>query len=471
MVIRAMLVSLGGFCAPSAGPIAGAAGSNAEQPPAQTAWQGTSKDGTAVTMADVRRILAAHAQWFKDSRSGAKADLSGADLHGIDLRKAFLVEVGLAEANLNKADLRWAEMERANLNRATLVDADLRGARLANATLIKVSLLDADLRGAQLIQANLGEAYLAGADLSGAELQEADLNSADLATAKLAGVKLHGADMRWARLLQADLRKADLSDAILRKADLREADLREANLDHAKLTGANLLGARMSGANLSAADLSQAVFDLEPGTLPTVLTIASASGLAAMRYERSPTSLIELREAFRTAGLRDQANEVHFAIMHTRRTKAGAFERIVLLAVEIPCAYGMRPGRPLLILLSAILLFWIPYIVGLQKHGAGGIWIIWDDDRAPKDQSIEKNARLSPSWFRRMGVALYFSVVSAFNIGWEEINIGSWIARLQPREFTLKAVGWVRVVAGVQSLFGVYLVALSILSYFGHLFE
>jgi hypothetical protein len=35
----------------------------------------------------------------------------------------------------------------------------------------------------------------------------------------------------------------------------------------------------------------------------------------------------------------------------------------------------------------------------------------------------------------------------------------------------LKATGWVRVVAGVQSLLGVYMVALSILSYFGHLFE
>jgi nitric oxide reductase large subunit len=78
---------------------------------------------------------------------------------------------------------------------------------------------------------------------------------------------------------------------------------------------------------------------------------------------------------------------------------------------------------------------------------------------------------LSPPWFWRIGVALYFSVVSAFNIGWEEINIGSWIARMQPKEITLKATGWVRVVAGVQSLLGVYMVALSILSYFGHLFE
>ena len=34
-------------------------------------------------------------------------------------------------------------------------------------------------------------------------------------------------------------------------------------------------------------------------------------------------------------------------------------------------------------------------------------------------------------------MALYFSLLSAFNIGWEEINIGAWIARLQPRQFSV----------------------------------
>jgi hypothetical protein len=199
--------------------------------------------------------------------------------------------------------------------------------------------------------------------------------------------------------------------------------------------------------------------------------MASATGLAEMRYEQSPTSLIELREAFKAAGLRDQENEINFAIMHTRRVKAGVFEKVLLLAIELPCAYGMRPGRPLLILLSAILAFWIPYFFALHKRGISGIWITWPDDRALKDESTEKDARLCPQGLRRTGTAFYFSLVSAFNIGWEEINIGSWIARMQPREFELKATGWVRVVAGVQALLGVYMVALSILSYFGHIIE
>ena len=67
--------------------------------------------------------------------------------------------------------------------------------------------------------------------------------------------------------------------------------------------------------------------------------------------------------------------------------------------------------------------------------------------------------------------ALYFSLLSATRIGWHELNVGTWITRIQPNEYSLRATGWVRVVSGVQSLISVYLVALSILTYFGTPFE
>jgi hypothetical protein len=72
---------------------------------------------------------------------------------------------------------------------------------------------------------------------------------------------------------------------------------------------------------------------------------------------------------------------------------------------------------------------------------------------------------------RALGLGLLFSLVSAFQIGWRELNVGNWITRLQPREYTLRATGWVRVVSGAQSLLSVYLLALWALSYFGRPFE
>ncbi|MGH8614943.1 MAG: hypothetical protein ACREYF_23715, partial [Gammaproteobacteria bacterium] len=66
--------------------------------------------------------------------------------------------------------------------------------------------------------------------------------------------------------------------------------------------------------------------------------------------------------------------------------------------------------------------------------------------------------------------AIYFSLLSAFHIGWRELNVGNWITRLQFHSYTLQARGWVRAVSGFQSLMGVYLLALWVLSYFGRPF-
>jgi hypothetical protein len=68
-------------------------------------------------------------------------------------------------------------------------------------------------------------------------------------------------------------------------------------------------------------------------------------------------------------------------------------------------------------------------------------------------------------------IGLYFSLLSAFSLGWWELNVGTWIARVQPREYMLRATGWVRTVSSIQSLLSVYLLALWVLTYFGRPFE
>jgi hypothetical protein len=70
-----------------------------------------------------------------------------------------------------------------------------------------------------------------------------------------------------------------------------------------------------------------------------------------------------------------------------------------------------------------------------------------------------------------MRTAMFFSLMSAFNIGFRDINFGRWLRLLTRQEFDIKAVGWARVVAGWQSLISVYLIALWVLTYFGRPFE
>lgn len=100
--------------------------------------------------------------------------MSGANLHGADLREADLFR-----ANLSGADLRGA-----NLYGADLSEGDLSGANLLEAYMYR-----AGLPGANLSRANLREANLSRADLSGAELYEANLFRANLYGANLRGAK------------------------------------------------------------------------------------------------------------------------------------------------------------------------------------------------------------------------------------------------------------------------------------------
>ena len=100
-----------------------------------------------------------------------------------------------------------------------------------------------------------------------------------------------------------------------------------------------------------------------------------------------------------------------------------------------------------------------------------GIWRVWAETRIRTDLGDTKPEKIETSGWKALGIGLYFSVLSTFHIGWRDLNGGSWIARIQSREYTLSATGRARVVSGVQSLISVYLLAMWALTYFGRPFE
>ncbi|MBF0476731.1 MAG: hypothetical protein HQK59_13055 [Deltaproteobacteria bacterium] len=138
----------------------------------------------------------------------------------------------------------------------------------------------------------------------------------------------------------------------------------------------------------------------------------------------------------------------------------------------------MSPKRSLGILIVLIPVFASIYIIALTSPGMNGIWKEWPKDRLRKDEGDEYPTLLSyisDSYHGNVThpliYAFYFSVLSAFHLGWREINVGTWIARLNPKEFNLGATGWAKVVSGVQSIIGLYLLIIWALTSFGHPFE
>jgi hypothetical protein len=325
---------------------------------------------------------------------------------------------------------------------------------------------------------NLHRAILNKVNLSGAILTQADLSATNLQEANLSGTNLRGANLSKAGLWRTDLSGADLWGANLSGAILFEADLSETNL-----TGTGML---------------ETIFEPKKGGfLPDVRLLSGVLGLHSLKYVQSPHGLVTLREVYKRLGERENERSITYAIYKTKRELNWQQGNIMdsmfnLIFFEWTCAYGMIPGAPLQFLGLCLLLFTLPYLLALRSRDPEtGIWLLLTSDRVLhrklKDHPIkltlrppfrplpvETWARFSERLWRicrALRLALYFSLLSAFHLGWRELNVGTWISRLQKREYNLRATGWVRTVSGLQSLLSIYMLALWALTYFGRPFE
>ena len=168
-----------------------------------------------LTREELYKILKEHKHWINEDCKNweeMRADLRGVDLRGADLLNAVLSGANLHNANLHNAVLCGADLHYANLHNADLHNAVLSGADLSKADLSGVNLCDADLRSTDLHKADLCNANLLCANLRGADLYNADLSGANFRGADLSGADLSGADLHNADLSEANLRGADLRD-------------------------------------------------------------------------------------------------------------------------------------------------------------------------------------------------------------------------------------------------------------------
>jgi uncharacterized protein YjbI with pentapeptide repeats len=312
-------------------------------------------------------------------------------------------------------------------------------------------------------------AMLSDSNLLGANFDNSDASGIGLTRSILFRAAFSGTNLKRASLAYADLRRAELSDVDLGGASLAYADLRDA-----KLRNVNLGGASFTGANLDGVLYEPAV-----GQLPDLASLAGARNLQGLRWEATSQQLNELREAFYKAGLPERGQQITFAIERSRRVNEGRSADPVdqvlswgrRIAFEWTADYGLKPFKPLLILVILIPLFAPVYLAG-----SGHLWI------SRPDKAINRPSRgwlplrrvmrgdAAARLLRYLWTCLWFSTVCAFRIGYRDVNVGDWITRLQPREYLLGATGWCRTVSGLQSLVSVYLLALTVLCIIGRPF-
>ena len=443
-----------------------------------------------------------------------RADLRNAHLGGADLSYAHLEEADLEDAHLEGASFGWANLKEASLVgahfvRPYFVGAHLEEAYLPHTHLEEANLAGAHLEGAKLFKAHLEKAYLSSAHLEGADMRLAYIGKASLLGANLKESHLYGARLDGAELVKARLEGAKLVNARLAKADLSEANLKGANLSGAHLDGAKLIKTHLEGADLTEARLDGADFTQSnvenarlaftsvhevvyaPASPPPDGYLEGLEGLHTVTFPRGRQSgLVQLRTLLQNAGLRDLEREATYAIERNKARYARGSASLVeslrgwlrLIFFEWTTGYGLFPSRAIFALLALMAALSVVYIAPIaaspvRASAAHGIFRVWPAQRI--ETSVEgagvassiRAERLTADLPAVFGWALYFSMLSAFHIGWREFNVGTWVVRIQPREFTLRGRGWVRVVSGFQSLFSVYLLAIWALTYFGRPFQ
>jgi uncharacterized protein YjbI with pentapeptide repeats len=457
-------------------------------------------EGWKPTEKDLQRILSNHKQWAQHLEKWILEQTLAVDPEPVLPKWAESISgrANLCNVDLNNVKLDGATLGGARLNRASLHGAELKNVKLPFAELNNAWLGGAKLEKADLRWAKLNNAYLAMAELNEAELNYAELNDAHLGAdglqkmpaASLKGAYLSRAKLNGAQLIGVELTDASLSDAELKGADLIDAKLDNAKLDGAQLEEADLTGASLAGAHLANANLTNAIYAPVSGAPDAY--VAGIKGLDTVTFPAGQEiGLVQLRELVQKAGLRDLERQATFAIEHGKtwhaifawdenpRAAAEGFTRTV--AFDWTTRYGLYPGRALTIiavlwLVSIPIYFW-PIRLPPKGPSVRGIYQVWPSDRITSSQdkvSLSSSAevnRLERGTWGALCYGAYFSLLSAFNIGWRELNVGAWIVRLQPREYVLRATGWVRVVSGAQSLLSVYLLAMWVLTYFGRPFQ
>jgi len=129
-----------------------------------------------------------------------------------------------------KVDLREKALSNSNLALANLTDANLVGVNLSDCILLRSSLANANMLGAKLensilIEADLSDAQMITGQLHGATLNDSNLSETILTASKFQSARLVRADFSDAVLIYCNLSEAILDGAILYGSNLQQAQL------------------------------------------------------------------------------------------------------------------------------------------------------------------------------------------------------------------------------------------------------
>ncbi len=424
-------------------------------------------NGVTLTQAQLDQVLSEHKAWL-DAATSQHLLISIVRLDPYEPIKVYPTEENFAEKgyasplppSTNGPPVPYPEEGR----------ADLCGARIVGLTFRRADLRYARLMGARIISSDLN-----GVNFGWGNLEMVGIWEMDRGNDQRIG-SFHAADLKSAIFTDSNFRGWSFTDSDARFAHISGTNFADTVFDDANLGGIQIDNVDLSNASLKNTNLAHATLNIQPGHLPQPESLRDAQSLTSVTANGgAQATLAELRDKLDSLKMSVPAAEINYAINHqanmyeaSRETARSHFLQTQLnwLLLGVPYEYGLRPERLLIAVGLVILSFWLLYLYAIFRSELdNSIWIARPAPRSDASGDKTRATRLMRTNCNPFFHALWFSVLSAFRIGWGNVSVGEWIARLQTRGYEFHAVGWPRTVAGMQSLLSVYLLALAISKY------
>jgi len=433
------------------------------------------------------------------------------NLCGTNLSRVDLSNLNLKGSDFSGSDLSYVKINNTDFSKAKLIKTYFRWATGENPQFLEANLTEANFEEAVLTAPDFRQTILQGADfnhatLKAARLQGTQAQNSDFSDAILTHFIGNWGDFSKATFANANLTGSQFTRSTLFQTDFTEANLNGANLSNSTLEEANFTRALVSQTDFSHSNVKKMIYQPHFDTTPHLISLAMADHFSTIQFTPGRygiPALVNLRTGYKKLGLRAMDRQITAMLKINEMRQAwkrggwGYFESAFnYVFFYLTSEYGNAPGRALRLLVIFIFLFALPYAVALARpKRQGAIEIQWPPGRYKGWDTLQHHATKSPThWMSRLlpihpfpsgaswqlilwqvlktyRLALYFSLMAAFQIGWRELNVGNWLTHLQVRDYRLKPRGWIRVLAGSQSLISAYLVVLWALTYFGRPFE
>ncbi|WP_207906046.1 pentapeptide repeat-containing protein [Primorskyibacter sedentarius] len=419
-----------------------------------------------IDFTDLQTALKSHAAERAETRFGPRLDLS---CHNIRRTLIEAEEPGF---------LRGKKLEGIDFTGAVLVEVDLSKVQMSDSLLVGANLAGAELAHARIWQQDLSRANLAAADLTGASLLGAKFTGADLTGANLSGASLSRSDLTAAWLVNTNLEGADLFGATLAHSIWQP----RGQFDRGNV--GNLRGVRSLRVNLCESSFGAPIADCE--------TPVAEPDFSGLNHLIETLSQAGHRQAERdaTAAREEMRNDLmvaHFLADPLSNFTDGVVAIFRRLLFDIPVDYGTRPFGALWGLMLSWILFGAAYTAALRIAPRSAEFALYESQmegrivlrslRKPPYRAFVRAGdaevtRLHPATLpQAVKHGALFSLAMVFRVGFRDVNVGEWVSRLRANKVEYVATGYLRTLAGVQSLISLYLLAIFLLTFFGRPFQ